>query len=160
VSFLRNPSFEKSFGGVGTDWFRNNLAESITCDESQSNSMARSGDRVCMLRTTQPGGSIAQDFTAYKANTEPVIRSVSAFGWFRAANYPDLISGSLTLWDMSAVPDRPVSSRFEVGPSWMLITTVIDRVGSPPSNTNWRVRAEVYVNTINASLLIDSVNTF
>ncbi|SDP65170.1 hypothetical protein SAMN04487914_12354 [Arthrobacter sp. ok909] len=157
MSFLVNPGFERhSTGGVG--WFANNLANSLGYNDSSISPLARTGDRVLVMRASETGASIAQDFIAHQANVNPTVRSLSAFGWFRSET-DETVAGALAIWDLN-VSDRAVTAPFEVGPTWTLVTCTLDTLSPPSKIEIWRARVEVYLNTIDKDLLVDSLNAF
>lgn len=146
MSFLLNPSFEEG----STGWSRVNLEHAVSY-KILGGVGARSGENVLSVSTTEASGSIAQD-----VNVPSGVASVSCFAWVRAKNNTQ-VEGTLALWQLSPSPQRGMPARFTVGPQWQLVTCT---VGFSNTGASKRIRAEIYVGTVNQDLYVDSVNAF
>ncbi|MHA5050125.1 hypothetical protein [Streptomyces sp. SD15] len=147
MSYLLNPSFEDK----DVQWQRVNIPSAVSYDIVQGTAQvpAKSGDFYLAVRSTVPGGSIAQDFTIQG------VRSISAFAWVRAR--VGQVRGTLAIWQLGP-PDRPMPARFTAGSSdWTLVTSTLDLTNVGSSKT---LRIEFYLDTPSTDLLIDSVNAF
>lgn len=148
MSLLPNPGFEES----RLYWAATNHAPNVTYAILNSPSVARSGDNVLCMRTSVPGGSIAQDAVF-------LAPSVSCFAWIRAATIP--VMGALAMWQLNT--SRNLFCKFSAGQQWQLITNTLSltAVGRPDLRDQPRpIRIEFYLETVNADLYIDSVNAF
>jgi hypothetical protein len=96
--------------------------------------------------TSEPFGSIAQDFVV----SEP---SVTALAYVRSEG-PNPVNGQFTIWDLQG--GRNISTQFNVGPSWVLLTNTLGLT----AGANRNIRIEFYLYTLNVRLLVDSVNAF
>lgn len=125
------------------------MPNAVSVSVDTNSNIARSGDKFLRFRTSQDGGSIAQDFLHPDGGTNP---SVSAFAFVRSGG-PTRVTGSFTLWDLDT--GRNISTPINVGRNWVLL---INTLGMPGGQGPCRI--EFYLGTVNVDLLLDSVNAF
>ena len=155
MSYLLNPDFGGYYANNRFDpWFVLNVANAVTFDVLNDPSNAQSGDFYLRFDTNTAGGSIAQDIRLEN------VPSLTCIGWFRSGG-PNPVSGTLTIWTIgvstrSGSRDFSAHTPFTVGPNWTLVTNTASLNAFEPRSA----RIEVYHNTPNENLLIDSINAF
>jgi hypothetical protein len=155
MSYLINGNFGGYLSGPRLDpWVVLNEANAVTFDLVNDPSVAKSTDFYLRFDTNTAGGSIAQDIQLRN------VPSVTCLGWFRSGG-PNPVSGILTIWTLGVqtsvgIRDFAVHTSFTVTQNWTLITNT--RSLNPYGLRN--VRIEIYHNTPNEDLLVDSINAF
>jgi hypothetical protein len=149
----KQPMLTSNFENGAPDWRPVNLAPSVTMDAMTNgpDGNAQAGSGFLRASTTQQGGSVAIDTTYDLAPTR-----LAVYAWVRAPGPP--VSGLLTIWQLSPDgidnhPDTP----FQAVGTWTAIGNVIELIRQPTDTEPVTVRVEFYINTVNASLDIDSV---
>lgn len=159
MSFFTNPNFEHGAPG----WRPVNKPQSVTFGQQEDPALSRTNSTFAYASTKDAGGSVALDFTwpqieslvntgsgIYPAVWSPA--SITILAWVRARPGTPDFSGRLTLWDLQGGTANSVP--FIANQQWQPVTIM----GTQTANNNFRI--ELYLNTPNEDLLIDSLNCF
>jgi hypothetical protein len=145
MSLLRNPDFES-----GLAPWEHLFGGSVDLKVIGDTHKARTGSHYLSFRVNEAHTSVSQDIH------HVTMPSVTALAYVRAESSP--VSGWLTIWDApGATNQKNVSARIlNVGQTWTQIVATLGRE-NPASGT---VRIELYLDTIDAFMWIDSVTAF
>ena len=142
MSYLLNPNFESS-----SAWVKINLAGAVSWGTGPD-PRAMSGKNVGAISTTIKAGSVGQDVTV----SAP---SVSCFAFVRPTS-PQPVSGTLAIWNLDTDTNSSTVFTADDENSWQMVVNTLELGGTQPLY----LRVEIYVLTINATLLLDCVNLF
>ncbi|WP_133252106.1 hypothetical protein [Actinomycetospora cinnamomea] len=101
------------------------------------------------MSTTLQAGSVGQDVSGVNAP------SVSCFAFVRSTS-PQPIQGRLGIWNLGTNASSATNFTASDENSWELVVNTLD-LGGAQSTT---IRVELYVITVNATLLLDCVNAY
>jgi hypothetical protein len=146
MSLLQNPDFEN--GDNPKPWRAVSEFETVKLEVGNDTHIARTGARYLKFRAAKMDSSVAQDI-------EVSIPSVTALGYVRADTID--VSGRLTIWDLAANPLKKIEFPFKVGQTW---TQIVATLGRKTPGTKGLVRIELYLDTTDAFMFIDSVTAF
>jgi hypothetical protein len=142
MSLISDPHFASGAPG----WRPVNYAGDVVFGQQNDAATARTKTWFAYARTAVAGGSVALDVTYFP----DVFISQTVLAWVRART--GVFSGTLAYWDLT--PNTNESVNFTVGETWTPITVMGRASGAKGT------RIEFYMDTLNADLLIDSVNLF
>jgi hypothetical protein len=142
MSLLKNPDFEAG----QAPWDRQNMPGAVDLEVIANKAVARTGSNYLQFRTAEAQGSISQDVTV----TAP---SVTAIAYVRAKDTS--VTGSLAIWDIGA--NASIDAPFTVGQTW---TQIVVMLGMKSTGANRPIRIELYQDTTDLYLYVDSVTAF
>ncbi|MFF2029897.1 hypothetical protein [Arthrobacter sp. NPDC058192] len=142
MSFLLNPNFD-----TNSAWTAINQAGAVSWGTG-ADPRAMSGTNVGAISTTLKSGSVGQDVTVNAP-------SVSCFAFVRPTS-PQPMSGTLAIWNLDTNTNSSTVFTADDENSWQLVVNTFSLGAAQPHN----VRVEIYMGTINATLLLDCVNLF
>lgn len=147
MSLLQNPDFESGFLPPWKP--QSGSSDTIQLKVINNTDNARTGSHYLRFKTSAEQGSVSQDIHVN-------VPSVTALAYVRAES--DDVSGSLTIWDSPDTPGQTkISCPFKVGLTWTQIVAVL---GRKTPTTNGTVRIELYLDTTQKFIWIDSVAAF
>lgn len=166
MGWFSNPNLGQGLGG----WRALNDAPSVTFQTETDVSLARTSSSYAYARAAQGGASVALDFAYpelvvdYSTNTDSGDGILIKFGWqppsftieawTRVRPGAPNVSATLALWALGAQPQPHDTVGFIATQSWQAVTISGVNIG------NRTRRIEIYLNTPNTDLLIDSVACF
>jgi hypothetical protein len=145
MSLLRNPDFESD---RLQPWKAVAEFDTVKLEVGNDTHIARTGARFLRFRAAKEHSSVGQDI-------EVTMPGVTALAYVRADTTD--VSGSLTIWDLVPVPNKKIVAPFKVGQTW---TQIVATLGRETPDRKGLVRIELYLDTTDAFMLVDSVAAF
>lgn len=141
---LRDPGFELESAAA---WRPVNSAHHVRMSRVETDAI--DGVRALEVMTTAVGGSVAQDTTR-----APVTGTTYTFSaWLRAGSAGSSVAGNVALWALGG-DETFVYTGFQVGSEW----TKVEASLYVRDHGHSSLRAELYVETVDAALQIDATS--
>jgi|SRR5215467_4158685 len=145
MSLLQNPDFESN---RLQPWKAVAEFDTVKLEVGNDTHIARTGAHFLRFRAANEHSSVGQDI-------EVTMPSVTALAYVRAETID--VSGSLTIWDLVPVPNKKIVAPFKVDQTW---TQIVATLGRETPDRKGLVRIELYLDTKDVFMLIDSVTAF